>query len=291
MIYISADDYGLCDEASVHIKQCADEGALNKISVFPNLDTVDLTEMLKDNNTRVALHINLVEGRCMADASKLDLLTDKSGNFIHTFTGLLKQSLVHGKRFESQVYTELKAQILHWQSILPKDAPIYIDSHQHTHMIPAVFRALMKVLHDENIKSDYVRIPAEPLLPYIMTPSLYFTYSAVNVIKQWLLKFLWLINKPHAKKHCINKAYFMGVLFSGMMDFARVNKILPKYIRRAQNSGRDIEVLFHPGYISESDFNNKNVVFNKFYFSQNRKVEFDAVIKISRKEVQNNALY
>ena len=83
----------------------------------------------------------------------------------------------------------------------------------------------------------------------------------------------------------------MGVLFSGMMDFARVNKILPKYIRLAQKSGRDIEVLFHPGYISESDFNNKNVVFNKFYFSQNRKVEFDAVIKISRKEVQNNALY
>ena len=59
-----------------------------------------------------------------------------------------------------------------------------------------------------------------------------------------------------------------------------------------QKDAKDIEVLFHPGYFdkSEIDFENKNIVFEKFYLSENRKTEFDTVIKY-QKEVLNNALY
>ncbi len=287
MIYICADDYGLCKEISANIQQCLDKGELSKVSVFPNFDDVDLQKMQNGKDIRVSLHLNLVEGKCMTNAEEIPLLADKSGNFENTFIGLMMCSLFYGKKFEAQVYQEMRAQVLFWKEKLAEGEPFCIDSHQHTHMIPAVFRALLKVLGDEKIKPEYVRIPAEPILPYIKTPSLYFTYNAVNIIKQWLLNFLWLINKNQAAKNKIPTSHFFGILFSGRMDEKRVSKILPKYIKMAEKDGRDIEVLFHPGYTDkkELDFKGKNVAFEKFYISKNRKTEFDSVMKMSERSV------
>ena len=287
MIYICADDYGLCYSTSKNIQKCIDEGALNKVSVFPNLDRIDLNKLLENRKIRISLHLNLVEGKCMADADEVDLIADKNGNLKHNFGGLFKLGLFHGKRLEAQVYKEIKAQVLFWKSILPEDVPFCVDSHQHTHMIPAVFKALLRVLSDEKIALEHIRIPAEPLMPYIKTPSLYFTYRPINLIKQWLLKFLWLVNKKSVKNRQIPTSYFMGILFSGNMDEKRINKILPKYIKMAEKNARDIEVLFHPGYLekTENDFENKNIVFKSFYLSENRKTEFDSVMNILERSV------
>ena len=286
MIYFCADDYGLNDVSSMRILECIEKGALNKVSVFPNINKIGLPELSKLKDVRISLHLNLVEGKCMANADEIGLLADKDGNLKHAFGGLFKLWLLHKKEFEAQLYEEITAQVLFYKSILPDDTPFCIDSHQHVHMIPAVFKVLLKVLNDQNINVKYMRIPAEPLLPYIKTPSLYFTYSVVNLIKQWLLKFLWLINKPLLKKHAIPTALFMGILFSGKMD-KRVNKVLPKYIKLSPKNNTDIEVLFHPGYLNknESDFTDKNVGFEKFYLSENRKTEFDYIIASTERSV------
>ncbi len=287
MIYFCADDYGLCKEISERIQQCIDKGALNKVSVFPNFDAVDLQKICNGKDIRLSLHMNLVEGKCMANADKIPLIADKNGSLKHTFTGLMIRSLLFRKKFEAQVYKEISAQVSFWKKLLPENVPFCIDSHQHTHMIPAVFRALLKVMDAEKIKPEYVRIPAELILPYIKKPSLYFTYSAINVIKQWLLNFLWLVNKNQAKKHKIPTSHFFGILFSGKMDEKRVKKILPEYIKAAEKNNRDIEVLFHPGYTEkkETDFKEKNIAFKKFYISENRKTEFDSVMKMSERSV------
>lgn len=284
MIYFCADDYGLCDALSLRIMKCAEEGVLNKISVFPNFNTADISNIVKNENT-ASLHINLAEGKCMANPCETHLLADEKGNLKNTFGRLFALSILKGKKLEEQLYKEMKAQILFWKSILPENVPFCVDSHQHIHIIPVVFKTLMKVIEDEKINVSYLRIPAEPLLPYIKTPSLYFTYSCVNIIKQWLLKFLWLIDKKYVKDCHIPSAYFFGVLFSGKMDEKRVKKILPQYIKLAKKNNKDIEVLFHPGYVEpwELDFKNKAVIFEKFYTSENRKKEFDAVMAINRK--------
>lgn len=285
MIYFCADDYGLCDSASAHISQCIDGGVLNKVSIFPNFDGIDFGKISGGKDIRVSLHLNLVEGKCMADIAETNMLTDKNGVFRHTFGGLFMLGLLRGKKLEAQVYEEIKAQILYWKSILPKDTPFCVDSHQHTHMIPAVFRALTRALYDLEIELKYMRIPAEPLLPYIKKPSLYLTYTPVNIVKQWLLKFLGMCNKKHIKKYKIPTAYFFGILFSGKMDEYRVKKILPEYIKLAEKNGCDVEVLFHPGYIdgSECDLEEKNIVFKDFYISKNRKTEFDSAKRISER--------
>lgn len=290
MIYFCADDYGLCDESSKRILQCVDKGILNKVSIFPNFSPVDLQELMQTGNVRISLHLNLVEGKCLSCADEINLIADKNGNFRHTFGGLFRLYLFRKKEFEQQVYKEIKAQVLFWQSQLPPDVPFCIDSHQHTHMIPSVFRSMMRVLTDENINPGYIRIPAEPVLPYLKKPSLFLTYSPVNIIKQWLLKFLWIKDKAYVNSD-MAKTYFFGILFSGRMDEKRVSKILPEYVKIAEKNGRDIEVLFHPGYLEKGECDIKNISFDKFYFSENRKTEYNSVMKISAKEVHKNALH
>ena len=254
--------------------QCVEKGALNKVSIFPNFGKIDLQKM--PDGTRISLHLNLVEGKCLANPDGIDLLVDKNGNFKNTFTGLFKLNLLKRKKFEAQICNEILAQVKCWKNILPEGVEFCIDSHQHTHMIPAVFKVLIKVLRDEKIDLKYMRIPAEPILPFVKCPSLYFTYSVVNLIKQWLLKLLWLINKKSTKDFEIPTALFFGILFSGRMDEKRVKKILPKFEKMAEKSGHDVEILFHPGYVEKTDL--KSTVFDKFYLSDNRKEEFDTVM-------------
>ena len=77
----------------------------------------------------------------------------------------------------------------------------------------------------------------------------------------------------------------MGILFSGKMDEKRVSKILPKYVKMAEKDGKDIEVLFHPGFIEEKELDKKEIAFEKFYLSEIRKTVYDSVIKISDRSV------
>ena len=113
----------------------------------------------------------------MANADEIDLIADKNGNLKHDFGGLFKLGLFSSKKFEEQVYKEIKAQVLYWESILPQGVPFCIDSHQHTHMIPLIFKTLIRVIEDEGVDVSYMRIPDEPILPYILSPSLYFEYN------------------------------------------------------------------------------------------------------------------
>ncbi len=287
MIYFCADDYGICKGVSHNIERCIEKGGINKVSIFPNFDEIDLDKILTNKEIRVSLHLNLVEGKCMAKPQEIELLADAKGNFRYTFGGLFKLNLFKAQKLEEQVYKEIKAQVAFWKKLLPEGTPFCIDAHQHTHMIPAVFRALVKVLKDEKVDLKYLRIPSEPVLPYIMTPALYFTYNPINIIKQWLLKILWSLNKSKIKNLKLPTARFFGILFSGKMDEKRVCKILPKYKKIAKKHEEDIEVLFHPGYLEkdEQDFKNEKVVFKDFYVSNNRKIEFDSVMNLTERSV------
>jgi len=286
MIYICADDYGLCKQSDTHIAECVKLGSLNKISMFVNTDRESDTGIFENPDVFPSLHLNLVEGKSIADPEKIPLLADGDGSFIHSFGGLLKLHFSpKRKEFEKQLSCEIQSQLKIWLNLLPKDKPLMIDSHQHVHMIPSVFSSLVKALEEEGVKADYIRIPSEPLLPYITAPSLYFSYSCVNLLKQWLLKLLFLVDKKHLKKSGAKTALFMGILFSGKMDLKRVNKILGKYKALASKKCADAEILFHPGYL-KSDYTLSSAVredFKGFYFSDNRQLEYDSVMKLNQK--------
>lgn len=294
MLFVCADDYGLSEESIKHIDTCIACGGLNKISIFPNGIQKNVKDKWEEKKPFLSLHINLVEGAPVGNAESMKLLVSDTGEFKHSFFGLLLLSLSpKRKEFEKQLYEELCAQLRYGKAHFAANGALSVDSHQHVHMIPLVFRTLMRAIRDENINVNYIRYPAEPILPYLKVPSLFVTYRPISLVKQWLLKLFGMMNKKELKQSGIKTAYFMGILFSGYMDKKRVLKVLPHYLALARKNKRDIELLFHPGYEKNSvGFKKK---FYKFYFSSGRKTEYDCVtdaeFKNKMKEVREYAVY
>ena len=281
MIYFCADDYGISTCGNRRIENCLENGILNKVSVLPNGEISDFKQRLSGNNTTLSLHINLVEGRPLSGPNAIDLLISDNGYFKHSFIGLFFLSISNKrKKFKKQVYTEIQSQIKFWKKTMGETLSVSIDSHQHTHMIPLIFKTLMRVIRDEGLNVSSIRIPAEPILPYVFTPSLYFEYNPIGLIKQWLLKMLAFANRRELKKSKIQSAYFIGILFSGKLNEARIRKLLPHYLKLANKYNKNIEIGFHPGYIKDGEklLDGSRQDFRKFYFSPWRNIEHETLI-------------
>ena len=287
MIYFCADDYGISDLCNSRIENCFTNGVLNKISILPNHQSNDFKNSLELHNVKTALHINLVEGRPLSPAKDIPLLLTEDGCFKRSFIGLFLLSFSpKRKEMEKQLYKELQRQILFWKNAEGEGKALSIDSHQHTHMIPLIFKTLMKVIKDERIEVETLRFPAEPILPYLLTPSLYKSYSITGLIKQWLLKILGWFNHRELKKSKLNTTIFLGVLFSGVLTEDKIQKLLPRYLKLAERKGKDIEIAFHPGYVESEEIVTMPIRedFQKFYHSPWRKKEHDTLINFQLKQ-------
>lgn len=298
MVWFCADDYGIAKACNDRIEDCAINGVLNKISVLPNGELTDFKQRLANAGTKISLHINLVEGHPLSNPKDIPLIVSEQGTFKYSFIGLFRLSLgIRRKELEKQLYREIREQLLFWKRQMG-DGPVCLDTHQHTHMIPLIFRTLMRVIRDEQIQVETIRIPAEPLAPYILTPSLYAAYPVKGLIKQWLLILLGLVNRRELKKAKLRSPYFMGALFSGRLTEEKIRKLLPRYLKIAKKNNRDIEIALHPGYVetSETLMDGFRTGFGQFYFSPWRKKEHDTLINLqqfveSTKEGCENALY
>ena len=267
MIYFCADDYGISKVSNSRIETCLKNGILNKVSVLPNGELSDFQSHLSGSGVTISLHLNLVEGHPLAAPEEIPLLISEDGCFRYSFIGLLLMSL-SGKRkeLENQLYTEIRKQLAFWKAQMG-DKPLCIDSHQHVHMIPLIFNTLLRAIKDESICVDCLRMPKEPLSPYLLTPSLYLQYSPTGLAKQWLLNFLGLFNRGKFLKANFRSVYFMGALFSGRVTGDKITKILPRYMKIAQKYNRDIEIALHPGYLNEGEpiIDGCRTSFQKFY--------------------------
>lgn len=284
MIYCCADDYGISSGSCRHIEECVQNGVINRLSVVPNGEAGDFVSRFDYQPVVLSLHLNLVEGHCLSDPKKIPLLVDEDGNFKYSFLGLFRLSLsARRKELAEQIAEEINRQIQWFQKSVGIDAPLHLDSHQHTHMIPLVMRTLLRVIDDGKWQVAYLRIPAEPLGPYLKTPSLYLTYRPVNLVKQWVLKWFSYLTRKDREKAKIPAAYYMGVLFSGDMDTKRVAKVLVHYKTLAKKHKKNIELGFHPGYLEPGDelIAGNRSGFLKFYQSPGRKTEFQSVMDLT----------
>ena len=169
MVYFCADDYGISNLSNTRIEECLKNGVLNKISVLPNGDDSDFTERFSNENVTLSLHLNLIEGYPLSKKEDVSLLVADKGFFKYFFLSIFGNR----RLLEKQIYNEIKTQIDFWKNKMGENTPILIDSHQHIHMIPLIFKTLMRVIKDEEVSVEYLRIPDEPILPYIKSPSLY----------------------------------------------------------------------------------------------------------------------
>jgi predicted glycoside hydrolase/deacetylase ChbG (UPF0249 family) len=141
----NADDFGFTRDVNAGIVHAHREGVLTATTLMANGDAFDDAVRLafEAPGLDIGCHLVLVQGTSLLTGRPLP----------ETPLQLLR-NLAAG---QLDIYAELRAQI---EKI--RDAGIsltHLDSHKHTHIVPSVFRAVIKLAQDLEI--PYVRLPLD----------------------------------------------------------------------------------------------------------------------------------
>ena len=282
-VIVHADDLGISRGITDRIIETHRNGAVRRTSILANGEAFDYAvERLQENpGLSRAVHLNLVEGRCLASGQGLRLLVDRQGRFRRDFLGLLLLPILAPwcrAALRRQIRSELDAQIQRVREALnPVD--IRIDSHRYVHLIPFVFSVVMERAADWTVRE--IRVVNEPL----------FTARGgfrglVELISPNLLKFLVLrVLSGSCRKQLRRRGFAcpertLGVLFSGRMTEQVVDRGMRRIARCPPAEDAEVEVLFHPGPANPGDRGvwSENPRQSRFYFSSRRGAETAALL-------------
>lgn len=302
---IHADDYALTVNTSKDMLECMRAGKLDSISIVPNMRCFEACMALFYKEIPklpflplMSVHLDFVEGRSLAGKGAVpDLVREGSDLMGLGWGGLFMASYLPGKRkrVKAQLKKEIKAQIAKAQSVIQKCMEIAarsgvscaqeglrIDSHQHAHMIPVVWEAVLEVVEEEGYQLEYIRNSKEVLGIFLTDMSLYKTYRPVNFVKNRLLFFYSHKVDRYCKRRGLAQMYLWGLVMSGRMDRARIEKLYPGMKRKAERDGRRLEILFHPGITMPGEVTPEiaREAAEDFYLRGDRHLEKEAVFNM-----------
>lgn len=302
---IHADDYALTRNTSKDMLACMRAGKLDSISIVTNMSCFDACmELLYDEIPKLpflpflSVHLDFVEGRSLAGRAKTpDLVKAGSDLMGLGWGGLFLSSYLPGKRrkIKAQLTCEIKAQLAKGKKAIDRCMEIAaragipcaqkglrIDSHQHAHMIPVVWEALLAAVGEEGYAVEYIRNSKEVLSTFVTDVSLYKTYRPINFVKNRLLALYSHQVDRYCKENGLRQMYLWGLIMSGRMDKQRIEKLYPKMRRRAVRDGRELEILFHPGLMLAEEVTDEvaKEAAEGFYRRGDRHVEKAAVLSV-----------
>lgn len=306
---IHADDYALTRHTSEDMLACMQAGKLDSISIVPNMSCFqECMELLRKAIPTLpflpvmSVHLDFVEGNCLAGANEVPLLAKADSNLIGlSWGGLFKLSYLPRKRIEAkaQLKKEIKAQINTVQkeiddciklargnNIPCAQKGLRIDSHQHAHMIPVVWEALTEVIEEEKYDVEYIRNSKEVLGAFVSEVPLWITYRPINFVKNRLLALYSSKVDRYAKECSLESMYLWGLIMSGHMDYERIDRLFPKVAAKAKKDGRVLEILFHPGITLPEEVTAEmgEEAARDFYLLPDRHVEKEAVMELDFSE-------
>lgn len=300
---IHADDYALTINTSKDMVECMRAGKLDSISIVTNMSCFDACmELLYAEIPKLpflplmSVHLDFVEGKSLAGSKKVPDLVKKGSDLMGLgWGGLFLASYLPGKRkkIKAQLTCEIKEQLAKGEKAVKRCIEIAeaagvfcaqkglrIDSHQHAHMIPVVWEALLTTVKEEGYPVEYIRNSKEVLGVFLTSVSLYKTYRPVNFIKNRLLSFYSHKADRYCKANGQKPMYLWGLVMSGRMDQKRIEKLYPKMLAKAKRDGRELEILFHPGLMLAGEVTDEvaGEAVEGFYRRKDRHVEKEAVL-------------
>lgn len=302
---IHADDYALTRNTSEDMLECMREGRLDSISIVPNMNCFEeCMELFYGEIPKLpflplmSVHLDFVEGRSLAGRDQTPDLTKPGSDLMGLgWGGLFAASYLPHKRkkIKVQLQCEITAQLAKAQGAIDKCMKIAaengvpcgqkglrIDSHQHAHMIPVVWEAVLEVVRKERYSLEYIRNSKEVLGAFLTDVSLYKTYRPVNFVKNRLLSLYSHKVDRFCKENGMQQMYLWGLVMSGRMDRERIEKLYGKMKRKAERDGRTLEILFHPGITLPEEVTPEiaQEAADDFYLREDRHVEKEAVLSV-----------
>ena len=181
----------------------------------------------------------------------------------------------------------MEAQILSCREYM-NGGKFRLDGHVHYHMLPLVFDAMMDVVGEHNLEVSYIRFPREDLNLYRKVSGKIKGVKLINVVKVLVLNALAGRNERKYKEELVRlgvqKKFFMGVMLSGHMFYDSIKECIPVAADIMADKGlQDMEILFHPGDVTEltevSQITSKDDLDFLNVNSANRFKEAEALVK------------
>jgi len=256
-ITVHADDLGATENVNQNILSVWSAGALNSVSVIANGDAVEQAAAftLQDISRplRIMVHLNLSEGKPLADSHRVPLLVDANGRFHMGFIGLwrlwLKMNHVRRAEFLDQVEQEFTAQIARINQLFYPRKASGVDGHIHIQMLPFLFPIAARLAARSGLNE--IRISQE-IFHFSPTDSLRPGYPA-NIIKHFLLNRLaGPARQSAAQFGLVSPDSIAGVLYSGHMSRSSASAAIIATHKKHLNW---LELIFHPGRAIASEMN------------------------------------
>ncbi len=211
-VIFNADDFGFTRDVNAGIVHAHREGILTATTLMANGDAFEDAIALAHSTPTldVGCHLVLVQGRSVVDGKPLAATLSE-----------VVQRYLFGRL---NPYTELRAQVE--KIVAAGIRPTHLDSHKHTHILPGVFAAVVRLAQEFGI--PYVRLPLDQTTPYARTAC-----KAVDP----------LYRSAAAKRGVRLTDHFVGYRLTGSLDEA----LLLKAIDALQEG--TTEFMCHPGFL------------------------------------------
>lgn len=172
-LIVNADDLGLSPSVNTAILEVHRAGNLSSATLMVNMPgTIDAVERTRGlAGLGIGLHFCITEGMALTGASRL---TDTQGRFLDRPT--LVRAAVRGRVRADDLRRELEAQLARAADLGVRLT--HMDSHQHVHMVPAIFRAIAPVIERHGLPVRMVDPPSGAVLRAWRRPA--------KALKQWL---------------------------------------------------------------------------------------------------------
>lgn len=261
-IIFTNDDYGLTKGFTSAISECFKKGKTTSTSIRINgTDFENAVHVYKKNINKIDLgiHLNVTDGPTL-----LNELSNKNGKYKYNFiyyllflpfdNGSLKNKII--REFEKQ-YSELISHGI---------KPTHVDSQDHAHMVPQVFKLTCEFCQKHDIKR--VRLVREPLYTK--------KFDLTNFLKFLLLNYLSKINEKILKEYNIETTdATYGVLQTNNMNKKNISLIIKHAISKKYNS---IEIWSHPADTNQNDIVYTSRFIEKYANQRNRIIEKKALL-------------
>lgn len=244
-IIVNADDFGKCEKINNSIIDVYKARNINSTTLMVNMPgTAHAAGLAKLNPAlQVGLHFCITEGPALTGISTL---TDENGIFLSREK--LIRKFLKFKINKMDIYNEFEAQLYKFDSLgIPLS---HIDSHQHLHMIPQVFLAILPLVNTRNLAMRMVC----PILNHGLLLK-----RPIKYIKQLInfITFIFLKNKFNGKTNdCL-------VSIHDLDNFKKIDSNIYEYLISKTGNNMCVELMVHPFSIVKDKNNTENYKLNE----------------------------
>jgi len=242
-LIVNADDFGLARGINRAIVEAHQRGIVTSTTMMASgLAFEDAIAVARQNpRLKIGCHLVLLRGSLLGTSESSPSLYIRRGGKTEVRRGLGQFAVDswRGRVQAADIAREVRAQIERLRTAGIE--PSHIDSHKHAHVLPEVFRPMLRTARELGMRAT--RNPFEPALPFsvlLAGRKLWKRYAATRVMRGWRSGFLRCVRELGMS----TTDGTIGISSTGSMDQAMLDQLV-----RSLPEGT-WELICHPAYDS-----------------------------------------